>query len=78
MNKYKELKIEIEKMWYLKTITEPVIVGALGVIKKKGTDKNIRISGSPSQYEIQKIALCGTAHLLKRVLWLKYLTPKRL
>ena len=46
----------------------PVIVGALGRIKKK-TDKHIdKISGSPSQNGIQNIALCGTAYLLRRVL----------
>ena len=33
---------------------------------KKGTDKYIdKIPGSSSRHEIQKIALCGTAHLLK-------------
>ena len=46
----------------------PVIVQAIGVIKKD-TDKHInKIPGSPSLYEIQKIALCETAHLLRRVL----------
>ena len=42
-------------MWHLKTTTVPVIVGALGMIKK-GSDKHInKIPGSPSQYEIQKL-----------------------
>ena len=55
-------------MWHLKTTNMPVIVGALGMIKK-GTDKHInKIAGSPSLYEIQKIALSRTAHLLWRVL----------
>ena len=46
----------------------PVIVAALFMIKK-GTDKQInKISDSPSRYEIQKIALYGTAHRLERVL----------
>ena len=34
------MKIEIEKMWYAKATTVPVIVGALGMIKK-GSDKHI-------------------------------------
>ena len=79
MNKYKDLEIEIEKMWLLKTTTVPVILGALGVMKK-GTDKCInKIPGSPSFYEIEKIALCGTAHLLRIVLsmWLENITQKR-
>ena len=40
-------------MWYLKTTTVPVILGALGMIKKE-TDKHIyKIPGSPNLYEIQ-------------------------
>ena len=33
-SKYKDLEIEIAKMWKTKTKTIPVIVGALGMIKK--------------------------------------------
>ena len=49
-----------------------VIMGAL-CMTKKGTDKHIKTPSSPSLYEIEKIALCGTAHLLRRVLsmWLE-------
>ena len=54
-------------MRQLKTTTMPEIMGALGIIKK-GTGKHInKIPGSPSLYEIQNIALWGTAHLLRRV-----------
>ena len=68
ISKYKYLGIEIEKIWHLITTTLPVIVGALGMIKKR-TSKHInKIFGCPSLYEIQKLALCGTAHLLSRVL----------
>ena len=65
-------------MRHLKTITMPVIVGTFGIIKK-GTDKDInKIVSSPSWNEIQKIALCGTAHLLRKVLsiWLEKYHPK--
>ena len=34
LNKYKDLEIEVEGMWGLKTITVPVFMGALGTIKK--------------------------------------------
>ena len=41
-------------MCHFKTITVPVIVGALGMIKK-GTARDIyKINGGPSQYEIKK------------------------
>ena len=40
ISKYKDLEIEIEKNWHLKTTTLPVKVGALDIIKKR-TDKHI-------------------------------------
>ena len=68
ISKYKDLEIEIQKMWHLRTQTVPVIVGALGMIKK-GTEKHLaKIPGSPPSHEIQKIVLTGTAHLLRRAL----------
>ena len=55
-------------MWQLNATIVPVIAGVLGMIKNR-TDKHIKkITGNLSQYEIHKIALCGTAHLLRRVL----------
>ena len=42
-------------MWHLKTITEPVLVGTVDMIKK-GTDKQIfQIPCNLSIYEIQKL-----------------------
>ena len=38
--RYNHLEIEITKMWGLKTITVPVGIGALGVVKK-GIEKHI-------------------------------------
>ena len=34
LSKYKDLEIEISNMWGMKTETVPVVVGALGVIRK--------------------------------------------
>ena len=66
--KYTDLKIEIEKMWELKTTIVPVIIGALGMVKK-GVDKYLNmIPGNPSLTEVQKIVLTSTAHTLRRVL----------
>ena len=79
ISKYKNLQIEIEKMWYLKTTTVPVIEGALGMIKKE-TDRHINgIPGSPSLYEIQKILFRGTVYLLWKVpsMYVKDITQKR-
>ena len=65
LSKYKDLEIEIAKMWKMKTKTIPVTVGALGMIKK-GTQKCVNeIPGNLSLVEIQKIVLSSTAHILK-------------
>ena len=42
ISKYKNLEMEVEKMWYLKTTTLPDVVKSLGVIKK-GTNKHINL-----------------------------------
>ena len=68
ISKYKDLEIEIQKMWHLKAIVIPVVVGALGMIKKKTEDHIKPIPGDPCLQESQKIALNGKAHLLQRVL----------
>ena len=75
ISKYKDLEIEVEKMWYLKTKTIPVAVGALGLIKK-GTNAFIeKIPGSPSLKEVQKIVLNSTAHVKKSSLTLTFSSP---
>ena len=77
ISKYRDLDIENEKMCHLKTTTLLVMVGALGMIKK-GTDKhNNKISCRPSIYEMKMIALCGTAHLLRKVLSMNVTEKKK-
>ena len=50
LSKYKDLEIEIERMWEMKATTIPVVIGALGLIKgglEKYTEQipgNIKIS----------------------------------
>ena len=60
--------IEIQKMWHLKAIVIPVVVRALGMIKKKTEGHIKRIPGNPCLQELPKIILNGTAHLLRCVL----------
>ena len=33
-SKYKDLELEIKRMWHMKTTAIPVVVGALGTVKK--------------------------------------------
>ena len=68
LSKYKDLEMEITKMWGLKTITVPVVIRALGVVKK-GIEKHIdKIPGKISITELQQIALLGSSHSLRNVL----------
>ena len=68
LSKYKDLEVEITKMWGLKTITVPVVIGALRVVKK-GIEKHIdKIPGKINITELQKIALLGSSHILRKVL----------
>ena len=54
LSKYKDLQIEIERMWQPKTTVVPVVVGALGMVKKGVLNHLNSIPGEPSLQEIQK------------------------
>ena len=69
--KYKDLDIEITRMWQMRTEIVPVVIGTLGVIKK-GSEKLVReIPGNINLWKIQKTALLRTAHILWKVLSIK-------
>ena len=68
LSKYKDLEIEIGKMWHLRARSIPVVIGALGLVKRGTEDFLDEIPGNPSLREIQKIVLSGTAHVLKKAL----------
>ena len=68
LSKYKDLEIEVSKMWKMKTTTLPVVIGALGVIKKGMRLTVEKIPGTINIEELLKIALMGTAHILRKVL----------
>ena len=52
LSKYKDLEIEVTKMWKLQTKTIPVVIGDLGIIKK-GTQNVInQIPGKKSLQEM--------------------------
>ena len=69
--KYKDLEIEVQRMWGLKTETIPVVIGALGTIKKGIEKYTNKIPGNIYLHDLQKITLLSTAHLLRRVLSIK-------
>ena len=66
--KYKNLKIEIQRMWNVKTKVIPVIIGATGTISKTFRKYVSNIPGNHEVKELQKTAILGTAHILRKVL----------
>ena len=52
----------------MKATTLPVVIGALGAIKKGMRSIIEKIPGKIIIEELQKITLVGTAHILRKVL----------
>jgi len=65
---YKDLTIEIQRMWNVKTKAIPVIIGATGTISKSFRKYVSNIPGKHEVKELQKTAILGTAHILRKVL----------
>jgi hypothetical protein len=66
--KCKDLTIEIQRMWYVKTKVIRIIIGATGTISKSFRKY---VSNIPGNYEVkglQKTTILGTAHILRKVL----------
>ena len=70
--KYKDLTIEIQRIWKVKTMVIAVIIGATGTISKSFRKYVSYIPGNHELKELQRTALLGTAHLLRKVLTLRY------
>ena len=66
--KYKDLTIEIQLTWNVKTKVIPVIIGATGTISKTFRKYVNHIPGNQEVKELQKTAILGTAHILWKVL----------
>ena len=66
--KYKSLCIEIERMWNLKCTIIPVIIGATGIVTRS-LGKNLEtVPGKLSVDSLQKTAILGTSHVIRKVL----------
>jgi hypothetical protein len=57
--KYKDLTIEIQRMWNVKTGVTPVIIGANGTISKSFRKYVSTIPGNHDVRELQKSAKMG-------------------
>ena len=67
-NKYKDLTIEIQRLWNVKTRVIPVIIGATGAISISFRKYVSDIPGNHDVKELQKTAILGTAHIIRKVL----------
>ena len=66
--KYKDFTKKIQCMWNVKTKVIPVIIGATGTISKTFTKYVSNTPGNHEVRELQKTAILGTAHILRKVL----------
>jgi hypothetical protein len=66
--KYEDLTIEVQRMWNVKTTVIPVIIGATGTISKAFRKYVGNVPGLHEIKELQKTAILGTAHILRKVL----------
>jgi hypothetical protein len=66
--KYKDLTIEIQSMWNVKTKAIPVIIGATETISKSFRKYVGNKPGNHEVKELHKTAILGTAHIFRKVL----------
>ena len=66
--KYKDLAIETQCMWNVKTKVIPVIIGATGTISKLFRKYVSNIPGNHKVKEVKKTAILGTTHIFRKVL----------
>jgi hypothetical protein len=67
IREYKYLKIEIQGMWTVKINVISVMVGATGFIQKSFRKYLSNTSGKHELKELQKTAILGTAHILRKM-----------
>ena len=71
MSKHVDLQIEWQRMWNKKVKEIPIIIGATGIVEKGIQSYLRKIPGKHNLYNLQRSAILGTAHILRKVLSIK-------
>jgi len=66
--KYKILCIETQRMWNLKCTIVPVIIRATGIVTISLRKNLEAVPGKHSIDSLQKTAILGTSHIIRKVL----------
>jgi hypothetical protein len=66
--KYKSLCIEIQRIWKLKCMIIPVIIAVTGIVTRSLRKNLEAVPGKHSIDSLQKTAVLGTAHIIRKVL----------
>ena len=68
VQKYQDLKLEIQRLWNVKAEVIPVVIGALGAVSTNLENHLQRIPGGHDMRKLIKQGVLGSAHILRRVL----------
>lgn len=66
--KYRDLAIEISRMWNIKTRIVPIVIGATGNITNRLQSNLCSITGRHDMTQLQTTAIMGTAHIIRKVM----------
>ena len=68
IEKYQELGRELQKIWNVKVMIIPLVVGSLGAISKQFGNRLKQIRNTEGTAQVQKTALLGMARILRKAL----------
>ena len=68
IEKYNDLRRELQRLWKFKTKVAPVVISALGTVTKSLNGYLTEIGVSTKIQLLQKSTLLGTARILRKVL----------
>ena len=68
IEKYQDLKREVQKLWNMKAKIIPIVIGALGTIPKTLQKQLEQIESNIAINQMQTTVLLSTARILRKVL----------